>query len=86
MKRQGHSYSVSGVVLLIMLLVCLFAGNAFADENTKYLGAVRRFADNVLKYGRDSYGPKHTPLFVDGSNIHTHEPVEWMSHVVGRTC
>jgi len=27
------------------------------------------FADNVLKYGRDTYGPKHTPLFVDGLNM-----------------
>jgi pectate lyase len=33
----------------------------------------------VLKYGRDTYGPKHTPLFVDGLNIHTHEPVKWIS-------
>ncbi|MCK4829749.1 hypothetical protein KA005_79225, partial [bacterium] len=37
------------------------------------------FADNVLKHGRDTYGPKHTPLFVDGLNIHTHEPVKWIS-------
>jgi pectate lyase len=33
----------------------------------------------VLKYGRDTYGPKHTPLFVDGLNIHTHEPAKWKS-------
>jgi hypothetical protein len=32
----------------------------------------------VLKYGRDTYGPKHTPLFVDGLNIHTHHPVKWI--------
>jgi len=46
---------------------------------SKYLDAVREFADNVLKYGRDNYGTKHTPLFVDGLNIHTHEPVKWIS-------
>jgi hypothetical protein len=45
-------------------------------EYSKYLNAVRTFADNVLKYGRDTCGPKHTPLFVDGLNIHTHEPVK----------
>ena len=39
---------------------------------------MREFADNVLKYGRDTYGPKHTPLFVDGLNIHTYEPVKWI--------
>ncbi|MCG7852819.1 MAG: ankyrin repeat domain-containing protein, partial [Methanosarcinaceae archaeon] len=31
-----------------------------------------------MKYGRDTYGPKHTPLFVDGLNIHTREPVKWI--------
>jgi len=40
---------------------------------------VREFADNVLKYGRDTYGPKHTPLFVDGLNVNTHEPVKWIA-------
>ncbi|TET85145.1 MAG: hypothetical protein E3J37_02540, partial [Anaerolineales bacterium] len=55
------------------------ASNSKANENSKYLDAVREFADNVLKYGRDTYGPKHTPLFVDGLNIHTHEPVKWIA-------
>jgi pectate lyase len=49
------------------------------NDSSKYLAAVREFADNVLKYGRDTYGPKKTPLFVDGLNIHTHEPVKWIS-------
>jgi len=49
------------------------------NEESPYLKAVREFADNVLKYGRDTYGPKHTPLFVDGLNIHTHEPVKWIA-------
>jgi hypothetical protein len=44
------------------------------DPN-RYLNAVREFADNVLKHGRDTYGPKHTPLFVDGLNVYNHEPV-----------
>ena len=65
-------------VLLFTCLAGLFAPNSYADENSKYLEAVREFADNVLKYGRDTYGPKHTPLFVDGLNIHTHEPVNWI--------
>ena len=43
-----------------------------------YLAAVRTYADNVLKYGRDVYGPKPTPLFVDGVNVDTHEPVKWV--------
>jgi len=48
-------------------------------SESPYLRAVREFGDNVLKYGRDTYGPKYTPLFVDGLNIHTHEPVKWIS-------
>ena len=48
------------------------------DDASCYLNAVIEFADNVLKYGRDTYGPKHTPLSVDGLNIHTHEPVKWI--------
>lgn len=70
------------IVMVVLLLICpaVFpADNLYADENSKYLDAVRTFADNVLKYGRDTYGPKHTPLFVDGLNIHTHEPVKWIS-------
>jgi pectate lyase len=61
----------------VIILVALVAANIWADEESKYLDAIRTFADNVLKYGRDTYGPKHTPLFVDGLNIHTHEPVKW---------
>jgi pectate lyase len=61
----------------IALLVISTATGTFADNEDKYLSAVQTFADNVLKYGKDTYGPKHTPLFIDGLNIHTHEPVKW---------
>ena len=61
----------------IALLILLTAAGTFAGNEDKYLSAVKTFADNVLKYGKDTYGPKHTPLFVDGLNINTHEPVKW---------
>jgi len=54
--------------------------NPVSDEETtpgKYLEAVQTFADNVLRHGKDVYGSKHTPLFADGLNIDTHEPVIW---------
>ena len=41
----------------------------------QYRDAVRGFADSVLKYGRDTYGPEQTPLFVDGLHIHRLAPV-----------
>jgi pectate lyase len=50
-----------------------------ANPTDAYLAPVRTFADNVLKHGRDVYGPRHTPLFVDGINIDTQEPVKWKS-------
>ncbi|MFC1766612.1 ankyrin repeat domain-containing protein, partial [Planctomycetota bacterium] len=69
-----------GIILIITVSPCFSEeANTISTESNKYLDAVRTFADNVLKYGRDTYGPKHTPLFVDGLNIHTHEPVKWMS-------
>jgi pectate lyase len=56
----------------LLLVVVAAAG---ADD--KYLAAVREFSDNVLKHGRDHYGPKPTPLFVDGLDIDTREPARW---------
>jgi poly(3-hydroxybutyrate) depolymerase len=50
------------VLLICHLTSCLAAESSDPNESSKYLGAVRTFADNVLKYGRDTYGPKHTPL------------------------
>ncbi len=47
-------------------------------EDQKRLEAVVQFADNVLRHGRDRYGPKPTSLFVDGVNVDTLEPVIWM--------
>ena len=68
-----------GCILIISTSLCFPSEDNTVNESSKYLDAVREFADNVLKYGRDTYGPKHTPLFVDGLNIHTHEPVKWIA-------
>ena len=57
----------------------LGSGAALAEDGNgqKYLDAVVRFADCALKSGRDVYGPKHTPLFVDGLEVETYKPVQW---------
>jgi pectate lyase len=47
-----------------------------ARKAEPYLAAVRQFADQVLAQCRDTYG-KPTPLFVDGINVDTLEPVKW---------
>ncbi len=46
-------------------------------EDARRLEAVITFADNVLQKGRDVYGARHTPLFVDGIHVDTGEPVRW---------
>jgi hypothetical protein len=77
MKNQNKIYSILIVALITLALMFITSGcertitNSIAEETessdpNRYLNAVREFADNVLKYGRDTYGSKHTPLFVDG--------------------
>jgi hypothetical protein len=57
------------ILLITFLLMFITVGCESASTNpkvketqspdpNKYLNAVREFADNVLKYGRDTYGPK----------------------------
>ncbi|HCO96842.1 MAG TPA: hypothetical protein DIU00_23365 [Phycisphaerales bacterium] len=76
MRRIFVLQAVLGIFLIPQYAVCFAAETPDANDSSKYLDAVREFADNVLKYGRDTYGPKHTPLFVDGLNINTQEPVK----------
>jgi len=40
---------------------------------TRRVDAVRGFADALLEFGRDSYGPVRTPLFVSQLDLNTHE-------------
>jgi len=49
------------------------------EQSQRYLAAVREHADNVLKHGRDVYGPEPTPLFTDGLKLETLEPITWPS-------
>jgi hypothetical protein len=81
MRNSKPTYIRNSAILAVVVALVVGSSLCWAKEKTdsgKYLNAVREFADNVLKYGRDTYGPKHTPLFVDGLNIHTHDPVKWI--------
>ncbi len=69
-------------LLVLLGLVALSTCRASNDRQREmkaeqYLNAVKTFADNVLAHGRDVYGPKQTPLFVDGINVDTLEPPVW---------
>jgi pectate lyase len=76
-------------ILLCQSAICLATESPDPNSSTKYLNAVREFGNNVLKYGRDTYGPKRTPLFVDGLMVRdpkdpnygkdgVFKPVEWI--------
>ena len=66
------------VYLLVIAAGCV-AGPVIGGEEKvdEYLEAVKVYADNVLEHGRDTYGPKKTPLFVDGINVDTRKPPVW---------
>ena len=66
MRGISAVHVVLGAVGVFGISVPVALAGADSNDPNRYLNAVREFADNVLKYGRDTYGPKHTPLFVDG--------------------
>jgi len=65
--------------LVALAFAPLFGAAVGAAEldSGRYLRAVRAFADTVLVKGRDTYGRLKTPLFADGLNARTLEPVRW---------
>ena len=73
MRRRLVHWAVLGTLRICQFTVCFGTETGDPSQSSKYVEAVREFADNVLMYGRDTYGPKHTLLFADGLNIHTHE-------------
>lgn len=77
MRTKFPAYLIGITVLVSSVSFADAPPSPSRDDAQRYIKAVREFADNVLKYGRDTYGPKHTPLFVDGVNVDTHEPVKW---------
>ncbi|MEX0720961.1 MAG: hypothetical protein WD059_09850 [Balneolaceae bacterium] len=66
-------------ILFLWMTSCTVPGKFEQNPVSPYLKAVQTFADNVLENGRDTYGEIHSPLFVDGLNVETGEPVRWES-------
>lgn len=72
-------------VLLLAPLALGLTTSALAQEtdlrtpaDKARLQAVVTFADNVLKQGRDRWSGQETPLFADGIDVDTGEPVKWV--------
>lgn len=62
--------------LFILIFLGVYAQKQSSEKNP-YIVAVKAYAENVLAYGKDTYGPKKTSLFIDGINIDTRKPVTW---------
>ena len=77
MRDTSRFHYVLGLILITTVSPCFPASQNFPNQQSIYLDAVKEFADNVLKYGRDTYGPKQTPLFVDGMHTVSLKPVVW---------
>jgi pectate lyase len=77
MATSRSTRLVAGIVLAVLGGFGPVAAAEDSATDASYLPTVRAFADNVLKYGRDTYGTAHSPLLVDGVNIDTHEPAVW---------
>jgi len=95
MKSRNFLPDVIKWSCAFFLFSAFVSTQAFSEDSKldsgKYLKAVQKFADSVIKNGRDRYGDKHTPLFVDGLHVETLEPViwefnealtwDWMNHI-----
>ena len=66
MRDKQRICTISEVLLFLIVPAVFSTGNLYADQSSKYLDAVRTFADRVLQSGTDIYGPNTTPLFADG--------------------
>lgn len=67
---NSHCLRMHGLVA-VSLIGAIITGTLAAAETAPplgrtYLDAARKFADTVLDRGRDTYGVRKTPLFVDG--------------------
>ena len=72
-KTYSYLLSLSFYLVLLLQLSCSIG----KKENLR-LDAVKTFADNVLEQGTDRWSGQNTPLLVDGINVLTGEPVEWI--------
>ena len=81
MNRIMHGFSRAAFYGLMaaaaVLPSALLSAAEPSSDSDRYTRAVRSFADTVIEHGRDIYGPKRTPLFVDGLQVETLEPVRW---------
>ena len=81
-RSSNLLHFISGCLFFVtFLLSCNSVKNQSVDNNdSPYLEAVEIFAQNIIENGRDTYGEKYSPLFADGIEVRTGEPVRWEFH------
>lgn len=60
------------------LLLVLFILSVSCQQDSERITTVQTYADNVLEKGIDQWSGKDTPLLVDGINVDTNEPLEYV--------
>jgi pectate lyase len=78
MKPNQILFALFLIFIALNQSSCDFLGKANLQNENPRIAAVRIFADNVLEKGMDRWSGQDTPLLVDGINIDTEEPVEWV--------
>jgi len=79
-SKELSSNALKGLCILFLLCTIALPGVSClggVSEGGKYLKAVQDFANTVIEKGRDTYGDKDTPLFVDGLHAQSLKPVIW---------
>ena len=72
--------------LIFLVLICIFIlcsegisqNTADKDIENNRLELVIEYADRILEQGRDRWSGENTPLFADGIDVETGEPVKWL--------
>lgn len=81
MKSRPQSFNIVKKLAILSLigisLVSIIPCRGDEPASKRYLKSVKKFADTIIEKGRDTYGDKHTPLFVDGLHVVSLEPVIW---------
>jgi len=62
MTQQCVHPLILAILFYLHLSICPTTELPDPTDPSRYLNAIRTFTDNVIKYGRDTYDPKHTPL------------------------
>ena len=81
MKSKLFSTIAVKGIFILSLFITIVPQEVFCYgeelDSEKYLNAVQTFSYTVIEKGLDTYGSKHTPLFVDGLHAKSLKPVIW---------